>query len=387
MLAKLARAIPEGDGWLFEPKWDGFRCIVFRDGDRIELISRKLRPLDRYFPELLDPLARGLPERCVVDGEIVVADVDGRGLDFDALLQRIHPAESRVDRLAAETPAAFVAFDLLADGDRPARRADVGRRRRSSSLGSATTSCTHAGEHVARVAERVVRTLRGRRPRRVVAKPLDGAYQPGKRALVKVKHERTADCAVAGYRIHKDGRASARCCSACSTTPARCTRSAWRRRSASSAGRAARRTRAAHPRRARRPPVAGVGRVAGRARDVVDAVGGQPLERGQGPLVRADPDGPGRRGDVRPARGRPLPPRREVPALAAGSHPGELPLRPARRRRAVSFDEFIAAAADRSRRSAVVGGIVDRVDRRDRDRRRRRRPVGVADRRTAPARC
>ena len=102
MLAKLARSIPDGDGWLFEPKWDGFRCVVFRDGDRLELISRKLRPLGRYFPELLGPLREALPERCIVDGEIVVADAGGRGLDFDALLQRIHPAESRINRLAAD---------------------------------------------------------------------------------------------------------------------------------------------------------------------------------------------------------------------------------------------------------------------------------------------
>src|SRR6478735_8688388 len=117
MLAKLARTIPEGDGWLFEPKWDGFRCVVFRDGEDIELASRNERPFTRYFPELIEPLQAALPDRVVVDGEIVVADRDGNGLDFDALLQRIHPAESRVRRLAAETPASFVAFDLLALGD------------------------------------------------------------------------------------------------------------------------------------------------------------------------------------------------------------------------------------------------------------------------------
>src|SRR3954468_4686628 len=118
MLAKLSRAIPDGDGWLFEPKWDGFRCVVFRDGDDIELASRNERPFTRYFPELIEPLKASLPERAVVDGEIVVADRDGNGLDFDALLQRIHPADSRVRRLAAETPAAVVAFDLLALDDR-----------------------------------------------------------------------------------------------------------------------------------------------------------------------------------------------------------------------------------------------------------------------------
>ena len=114
MLAKLARKIPDGDGWIFEPKWDGFRCVVFRDGDRLELVSRNLKPLGRYFPELTQPLLDALPARCIIDGEIVVADVAGNGLDFDGLLQRIHPAKSRIDRLAAETPAAFVAFDILA---------------------------------------------------------------------------------------------------------------------------------------------------------------------------------------------------------------------------------------------------------------------------------
>ncbi len=125
MLAKLAREIPPGDGWLYEPKWDGFRCIVFRDGDEIQLASRNERPFNRYFPELLEPLRERLPDRCIVDGEIVVPDREGRGLDFDALLQRIHPAESRVRMLAGETPSSFVAFDLLALGDRALLDCDV----------------------------------------------------------------------------------------------------------------------------------------------------------------------------------------------------------------------------------------------------------------------
>jgi ATP-dependent DNA ligase len=208
MLAKLTTSIPDGEGWLYEPKWDGFRCIVFRDGDRVELISRKLRPLDRYFPELLDPLRRALPERCVVDGEIVVPDRGGAGLDFDALLQRIHPAESRVRRLATETPAAFVAFDLLALGeesllDRPMadRRAALEAALRvgdSIHLTPATTERAVALEWFHR--------FEGAGLDGVVAKPLAGTYQPGKRALAKIKHQRTADCAVAGYRRHKDGQ-------------------------------------------------------------------------------------------------------------------------------------------------------------------------------------
>ena len=207
MLAKLARTIPDGDGWLFEPKWDGFRCVVFRDGDRVELISRKLRPLGRYFPELLGPLREALPDRCVVDGEIVVADAESRGLDFDALLQRIHPAESRINRLAAETPASFVAFDLLALGDVSLLEESM-EARRTGLVGAVTENdvvrVTPATTDRA-VAEDWFHRFEGAGLDGIVAKPLTGTYEPGKRSLVKVKHQRTADCAVAGYRIHKDG--------------------------------------------------------------------------------------------------------------------------------------------------------------------------------------
>ena len=207
MLAKLTRTIPEGDGWLFEPKWDGFRCVVFRDGDDIELASRNERPFTRYFPELLEPLLASLPDRCVVDGEIVVADRDGRGLDFDALLQRIHPAESRVRRLAAETPASYVAFDLLALDDNVLLDLPLSERRDELlrvlrpippvHLTPASTDPSVAADWFGR--------FEGAGLDGVVAKRLDDPYQPDKRALVKVKHERTADCVVAGYRIHKDG--------------------------------------------------------------------------------------------------------------------------------------------------------------------------------------
>ena len=207
MLAKLARSIPDGDGWLFEPKWDGFRCVVFRDGDRVELISRKLRPLGRYFPELLGPLREAVPERCVVDGEIVVVDADSRGLDFDALLQRIHPAESRINRLAAETPASFVAFDLLALGDDSLLEESM-EQRRAGLVGAVVENdvvrVTPATTDRA-VAEDWFHRFEGAGLDGIVAKPLSGTYEPGKRSLVKVKHQRTADCAVAGYRVHKDG--------------------------------------------------------------------------------------------------------------------------------------------------------------------------------------
>ncbi len=207
MLAKLARSIPEGDGWLYEPKWDGFRCVVFREGDRIELFSRKLRPLTRYFPELLDPLREALPTRCIVDGEIVVADANGHGLDFDALLQRIHPAKSRIDRLAAETPAAFVAFDVLSDGDRALLDEPMSARRallESLVVPNATVHLTPASTS-REMADEWFGRFEGAGLDGVIAKPLAGIYEPGKRTLVKVKHERTAECAVAGYRIHKDG--------------------------------------------------------------------------------------------------------------------------------------------------------------------------------------
>jgi ATP-dependent DNA ligase len=207
MLAKLSEGIPTDDGWLFEPKWDGFRAIVFRDRDDVYIQSRDLRPLNRYFPELPPALAAQLPERCVVDGEIVIAGDDG--LDFDALLLRIHPAESRVAMLARESPASFVAFDLLALGDadlrdtpqaerRRAMEHELGRAERPIHLTPATTD--------AATAEDWFRRFEGAGLDGVVAKRLDAPYEPGKRAMLKIKHARTADCAVAGFRWHKNGR-------------------------------------------------------------------------------------------------------------------------------------------------------------------------------------
>jgi ATP-dependent DNA ligase len=209
MLAKLATSIPHGEGWWYEPKWDGFRCIVFRDGPLIELASRNERPFTRYFPELLGPLGDSLPQRCVVDGEIVVPSADGLGLDFDALLQRIHPAESRVRRLAAETPASFVAFDLLALDDRDLMSEPLSRRlhafdeamSRASPPVYRCPATTDAAEAARWFVEFEGAGLDG-----VVAKRLADPYTPDKRTLLKVKHQRTADCVVAGYRIHKDGQ-------------------------------------------------------------------------------------------------------------------------------------------------------------------------------------
>ena len=204
MLAKSVKEIP--DVGHVEPKWDGFRTIVFRDGDEVELGSRNERPMTRYFPELAEALRANLPERCVVDGEIILAR-DGR-LDFDALQQRIHPAASRVKLLAEQTPASFVAFDLLAlgDDDLTGRPFSERRARLEEALAAASDPVfvTPATGDLAEAREWFER-FEGAGLDGVVAKPLDGTYQPDKRTMFKVKHERTADCVVAGYRTHKSG--------------------------------------------------------------------------------------------------------------------------------------------------------------------------------------
>jgi ATP-dependent DNA ligase len=205
MLAKAADTLPTGDGWLYEPKWDGFRCVVFRDGDQVELTSRNERPFTRYFPDMLDPLRACLVERCVVDGELVVPGATG--LEFDALQQRIHPAESRVRRLAAETPAAFIAFDLLALEDRDLRDVPLAERRALLREAVQTGPAVHLGPSTTDVelASTWFDRFEGAGLDGIVAKRLDGTYTPGERTMVKVKHQRTADCAVAGFRWHKDG--------------------------------------------------------------------------------------------------------------------------------------------------------------------------------------
>ena len=205
MLAKLSRELPTGD-LLYEPKWDGFRCIVFRDGDDLLLQSRSGKPLDRYFPELTEPLLASLPDRVVIDGELVVPV--GDGLDFDALSNRIHPADSRVEMLAEETPAHFVAFDLLALADEDltarsfaARRSNLEQVMRDVDpplhLTPATTDAGVAAGWFAR--------FEGAGLDGVIAKDIHDPYAPGKRTLIKVKQQRTADVVVAGFRWHKDG--------------------------------------------------------------------------------------------------------------------------------------------------------------------------------------
>ena len=206
MLAKALHEVPRAPGLVYEPKWDGFRCIVFRDGPELELGSRNDRPLTRYFPELVELLLDALPPRCVVDGEVVV--VTGTGLDFDALQQRLHPADSRVRRLAAETPASFVAFDLLALDDRDLTAEPFSERRRllEGVLGGALgrVHLTPATDDPGMAEEWFVR-FEGAGFDGVMAKPSDLGYEQDKRVMWKVKHERTADCVVAGFRWHKDG--------------------------------------------------------------------------------------------------------------------------------------------------------------------------------------
>ncbi len=204
MLAKLTAEIPTGPGWLYEPKWDGFRTVAFVDGASVYLQSRDLKPLGRYFPEVVEALAARLPRPCVLDGEIVI--MGEHGLEFDTLQMRLHPAESRVRKLAAETPASFVAFDLLADGEEDLRNAPFSERRaRLEALfaGVAAPVRITPATRDAEVARDWFYRFEGAGFDGVIAKPLAGPYEPNKRAMAKIKHLRTADCVVGGYRWQK----------------------------------------------------------------------------------------------------------------------------------------------------------------------------------------
>ncbi|HTZ43486.1 MAG TPA: ATP-dependent DNA ligase [Jatrophihabitans sp.] len=202
MLAKSVPTIPPGAS--YEPKWDGFRCICFRDGDEVELGSRNERPMTRYFPELVEAIRAELPERCVVDGEIVIATP--AGLDFEALQQRIHPAKSRVELLAGQTPASFVAFDLLALGEQDYTGRPFAERRAAlvealAGAGRSVHLCPTTDDLAE--AQRWFHQLEGAGLDGVIAKPLGGTYQQDKRVMFKIKHTRTADCVLAGFRWHK----------------------------------------------------------------------------------------------------------------------------------------------------------------------------------------
>ncbi len=206
MLAKPVSKIPPGQ--LYEPKWDGFRSIIFRDGDEVEIGSRNERPMTRYFPEVVEAVLANFPRRAVIDGEIVVADTARNSLDFEALQQRIHPAASRVRLLAQQTPASFVAFDLLALGDADLtaepfveRRAALEKALADAAPPIHVTPATRDLE----TARRWFSEFEGAGLDGLIAKRLDLTYQPDKRVMSKIKHERTADCVVAGYRVHKSG--------------------------------------------------------------------------------------------------------------------------------------------------------------------------------------
>ena len=207
MLAKPVDAIPDGD-YVFEPKWDGFRSIIFRDGAEVEIGSRNERPMTRYFPELADAVLANLPGRCVIDGEIVVPDFKSGRLDFEALQLRIHPAASRVRLLATQTPAHFIAFDLLALDGTDYTAVPFGERRavleRALAAVRSPIHLTPITRSTA-VGPRVVQPVRGAGLDGLIAKSPEGVYEPDKRVMLKIKHERTADCVVAGYRPHKSG--------------------------------------------------------------------------------------------------------------------------------------------------------------------------------------
>ncbi len=214
MLARLQTDFPRGEGWVYEPKWDGFRAIAFIDSGDVHIASRDHKPLQRYFPELPEALGEAFPDRCVIDGEVLVTNE--QGLDFDALLQRIHPARSRIEKLASETPAAFVAFDVLALDDRDLMAAPLGERRAALEglLGPAeepvlpsrateiliTPQTADADRAIAWMTDYEATGLDG-----LVAKQLDSIYLPGERRMVKVKLQRTADCVIGGYRLSKSG--------------------------------------------------------------------------------------------------------------------------------------------------------------------------------------
>jgi ATP-dependent DNA ligase len=210
MLAKRIDALPAGGAFIFEPKWDGFRALVFEDGDEIEIQSREEKPLNRYFPELLDPLLKRLPARCVLDGEIVIAA--SHGLDFDSLQLRLHPAASRVKLLSEQMPASIVFFDLLAEGrcdlrGRPfeERRAGLERILASAEPPIHLTPATRDSG----IAAEWFRRFEGAGLDGVIAKPVSGTYEPDKRVMFKLKHERDCDCLAAGFRWYKDAEGQA----------------------------------------------------------------------------------------------------------------------------------------------------------------------------------
>jgi ATP-dependent DNA ligase len=342
MLAKSVKGIPDPakhGGLSFEPKWDGFRCLVFKDGDDVVLASRNTKPLTRYFPEVVDAMREQLPEKCVLDGELFVAlrgDDGADRLEFEVLQERIHPAASRINMLAEKTPAGFVAFDLLALGDDAYVERPFTERRGAleSALGGLTGPCyltrttTDAAE-----AEEWFTEFEGAGLDGVVAKPLGASYQPNVRSMLKVKHERTADVVVAGYREHKtstperpllgslllglyaDGKLQHIGVSASFTEARRAelieqlkplvcdiAEHPWGEWAAWANG-------GDGDERGTEPPI-------GDREPRPGAGHAEPVERGQGPVVHAAAARPGDRGGLRPHGGSSLPAHRSLPALA-----------------------------------------------------------------------
>jgi ATP-dependent DNA ligase len=210
MLAKRVAQLPDGEGWIFEPKWDGFRVLVFRDGDELQILSRDAKPLDRYFPELAAPLRSQLPLRCALDGEVVIATAEG--LDFEALQMRLHPAASRVKLLAQQTPASLVFWDVLCVDDRDLRSVPfLERRKELESLLALATPPLHLTPMTTdrATAQNWFMRFEGAGLDGVMAKSPSGTYEPGKRVMLKVKHERDCDCVVGGFRWHKGGEGKA----------------------------------------------------------------------------------------------------------------------------------------------------------------------------------
>jgi ATP-dependent DNA ligase len=297
MLAKSVKSIPPDAS--YEPKWDGFRSILFRDGEQVEVGSRNEKPMTRYFPELVAAATAELPQRCVIDGEIVIAT--DHGLDFEALQQRIHPADSRVRMLAEKTPASFIAFDLLALGDVDFTARPFSERRAAlvdALAGSGPSMHVTPATTELATAQRWFDEFEGAGLDGVIAKPLTITYQPDKRIMFKIKHERTADCVVAGYRVHKSGDDDRLVVAR--VVPGRRHACVGRRDRCFPDGRTAATVRraAAVGDEFRRSPVELGGSRSGRAHTAQERV--LPLERGQGPVVRAAATRPRCRGALRP---------------------------------------------------------------------------------------
>ena len=321
MLAKPVTAIPSGE--LYEPKWDGFRSIVFRDGDEVEIGSRKERPMTRYFPEVVQAVRESFPPRAVIDGEIVVAGAGG--LDFWALQQRIHPAASRVARLAGETPASFIAFDVLALGDDDLTGVAFADRRAALERALADAAAPIHVTPITRdeaIARAWFERFEGAGLDGLIAKRADLTYQPDKRVMTKIKHVRTADCVVAGYRVHKSVPDAIGSLLLGLYVDEAAPPSQWQDRTGGLApvGVIGAFSRGTPARAVRRAPAAGGGRrrapVELGGRDAPRARGRQPLEPQEGPVVRAAAPRACRRGALRLPRGRPLSPSAAVRPLA-----------------------------------------------------------------------